>query len=41
MPAGFPDTAWSFVPGLKNLADAGHRAAAPLMPSPVNKLLSR
>jgi pimeloyl-ACP methyl ester carboxylesterase len=26
---GFPDTAWSFAPVLKSLADAGYRAVAP------------
>ena len=28
---GFPDTAWSFVPLLKRLADAGYRGVAPFM----------
>jgi len=28
---GFPDTAWSFAPLLKRLADAGYRAVAPFM----------
>jgi len=28
---GFPDTAWSFVPTLQALADAGYRAIAPFM----------
>ena len=28
---GFPDTAWSFVPVLQALADAGYRAVAPFM----------
>ncbi|MGH8462471.1 MAG: alpha/beta fold hydrolase [Stenotrophobium sp.] len=28
---GFPDTAWSFVPLLRALADAGYRAVAPFM----------